>query len=195
MEERYHSDVRPLRVLSHEERLRREFEICAPLSIPAPRRPISTHEGTIALSHEIWLQCRDGLISILANNYDWKGGRLFEALHISDGGGIETRERFFRVSLSRQDLSEKDLVDITVALTSFERNVLEAMKPLNNMAIVPSVRPDIWTISYYNERTFQLLNNMVAMHHRDDMEARGHLVMANHMLERLRLNGPASSLC
>lgn len=195
MEERYHSDVRPPRQRSYEELLIRAFEICAPLSLPAPRMPISGHAGIAALSYETWLQCRDGLIAILANNYDWKDGRLFEALHISDGGSIETQERFFRVSLCRQGLPEKDLVDIAAALTAFDRNIAEAIRPLDRIAVLPSVSPDIFTISYLNDRSYQLLNNMIVMHHPDDDEARGHLVMASHMIERIRQNAPASSLC
>ncbi len=195
LEERYHSDVRPPRQPSYEELLKRAFEICAPLSLPAPRMPISGHAGIAALSHEIWLQSRDGLIAILANNYDWKDGRLFEAVHISDAGSIETQERFFRVSLCRQSLSEKDLVDIAAALTAFDRNIAQAIRPLDGIAVVPSVNPDIYTVSYLNDRSYRLLNNMIVMHHPDDDEARGHLLMASHMIERIRQNAPASSLC
>lgn len=163
--------------------------------MPPPKKPISAHEGDMALSREIWLQCRDGLIAILANNYDWKGGRLFQALHISDSSSLGTRERFFRISLSGKGLPEKDLVDISVALTSFERNVIEAMGQWDQIAIVPSTVPDILTISYSEDRTYRLLNNMVAMHHPEDMEAQGHLLMACHMIERLSHKRPANSLC
>ena len=195
MKEYYHSDVRACRPAAYEEKLLQAFQICAPLSLPAPRMPISGREGIAALSQETWLQCRDGLIAVLCNNYDWKEGRLFENLHISDGHHIEGNERNFRISLSGKNISEQDMADIRASIGKFEKNVTEAINRLNNISVVDSTAPDLLSIRYYNERTFWLLNNMITMHHEQDTEARSHLATASHMLERIGHNAPATSLC
>lgn len=193
--EHYHSDVRPPRAAPYEEKLMQAFRVCAPLSLPAPALPISGREGIAALSRETWLQCRDGLIALLCNNYDWKEGKLFEELHISDASSLSTNERYFHISLSGKNVSEEDKGTILAAVEKFKKNASEAMQSLDGIAIVESAAPDLLSILYYNERTFWLLNNMIEMHHPDDGEARSHLFMATHMLERLGHNAPANSLC
>lgn len=190
MQEPIYSDIRT----GLYERLMETFKDCAPLSIPAPRNLVRGRAGAELLTHEVWLQTREGLTALLYNHYDAVDGILGKNIHVSDRPIHESGDRVFCVSLCSRNLSIADRKTIAGNILRFQNNLAASRAEDSGVFILSPIEPDLMALRYHGNRLFWVLHDMIDQHHPNDRKALSHHNTAYHITGRLRHDMPGYRL-